>query len=169
MKGDDTASMKSSLELDEEIRTTVKAYSASILRCAYAYVKNHSDAEDIAQDVLISYMQKAPVFQDEAHKRAWLIRVTSNKCKDLLKSNWKKRTVELSDDLSYLPEEFSSLLTYVLSLDEKYRIPIHLFYYEGCTMDQIADILDCNTATVGTWLARGRKLLKTMMGDDFFE
>jgi len=161
--------MKFSFELNEEIGAIVKTYSASILRFAYAYVRNHSDAEDIAQDVFVSYMQKAPAFYDEAHRKAWLIRVTGNKCKDLLKSNWKKRTATLPDDLGYLPEESSSILAYVLALDEKYRIPIHLFYYEGYTIGQIAGVLECNAATVGTWLARGRKRLKTMIGDDFFE
>lgn len=161
--------MKSSLELDEEIKVIIKTYGASILRLAYSYVKNHSDAEDIAQDVLVSYTKKEPVFDDEVRKKAWLMRVTSNKCKDLLRSNWKKRVVALPDDLSYLPEESSGLLAYVLALDEKYRIPIHLFYYEGYTIEQIAGILDCNATTVGTWLARGRKLLKTKIGDDFFE
>lgn len=161
--------MKSSLELNEEIKKIFKTYSASILRLAYSYVKNHSDAEDIAQNVLISYMEKAPAFLDEHHKKAWLMRVTSNKCKDLQRSSWKKRTAAVPDDLSYLPDEASGLLYNVLELDEKYRIPIHLFYYEGYTIAEIADILNCNTATVGTWLARGRKLLKTMIGDDFFE
>ena len=161
--------MKSSLALDEEINTIIKTYSASILRLAFSYVKNHSDAEDIAQNVLISYMEKCPVFLNEAHKKAWIMRVTINKCKDILRSNWKKRTSTLSDDLSYLSEESSNLLTYVLGLDEKYRIPIHLFYYEGYTIAQIAALLNCNAATVGTWLARGRKLLKTKIGDDSFE
>jgi RNA polymerase sigma factor (sigma-70 family) len=161
--------MKSSLELDEEIKMIVNAYGASILRFAYSYVKNHSDAEDIAQDVLVSYIKKAPVFEDEARKKAWLMRVTGNKCKDLLRSSWRKRIVALPDDLSYLPGESSCLIAHVLELDEKYRIPIHLFYYEGYTIAQIAGILDCKEATVGTWLDRGRKLIKTKMGDDFFE
>ena len=161
--------MKSSLTLDEDINTIINTYSASILRLAYSYVKNHSDAEDIAQNVLISYMEKSPVFLNEAHKKAWIMRVTSNKCKDMLRSNWKRRISTLPDDISYLSEESSGLLTHVLKLDEKYRIPIHLFYYEGYTISQIADVLDCNAATVGTWLARGRKLLKSMIGDDSFE
>ena len=161
--------MKPSLELDEEIKKIYKTYSASILRLTYSYVKNHSDAEDIAQNVLISYMEKAPAFLNDDHKKSWLMRVTSNKCKDLLRSSWKKRTTFFPDDLSYLPDEASGLLYKVLELDEKYRIPIHLFYYEGYTIAEIADILDCNAATIGTWLARGRKLLKTMIGDDFFE
>jgi len=161
--------MELSAEANDAISIIVHTYSTSVLRFAYSYVKNRPDAEDIAQDVFITYMQKAPQFDHELKRKAWLMSVTSNKCKDYLKSSWKKRTTSLPDNLGYMPKESSALLIYVLNLDEKYRIPIHLFYYEGYSIDEIAVITGNKPATVGTWLARGRMLLKTMIGDDFCE
>jgi len=161
--------MELSAESSDEISIIVHTYSTSVLRFAYSYVKNRPDAEDIAQDVFITYMQKAPPFDHELQRKAWLMSVTSNKCKDYLKSNWKKRTASMPDNLGYMPKESSALLIYVLNLDEKYRIPIHLFYYEGYSIEEIAVITGNKPATVGTWLARGRMLLKTMIGDDFCE
>lgn len=156
-----------SSESDEAVSLIVQTYSASVLRFAYSYVKNHSDAEDIAQDVFITYIQKAPHFDHELKRKAWIMSVTCNKCKDYLKSGWKKRTTSLPDNLGFMPTEKSALLIYVLNLDEKYRIPIHLFYYEGYSIEEIAIITGNKPATVGTWLSRGRMLLKTMIGDDY--
>ena len=161
--------MESSNDHYESINRTIHTYSASILRFAYSYVKNRSDAEDIAQDVLVTFIQKAPVFENEAHEKSWIMKVTSNKCKDFLGSFWKKRMSDIPEDFaSPVPKE-SSLLFYVFKLDEKYRTPVHLFYYEGYSIIEIAEITGKKPATVGTRLARARALLKSMIGDDLFE
>jgi len=76
---------------------------------------------------------------------------------------------ELTDDFSYMPRENADLIRFVLSLEKKYRIPIHLHYYEGYSIEEISRLMDVNAATVGTWLARGRKKLKDMIGDDYYE
>jgi RNA polymerase sigma-70 factor (ECF subfamily) len=160
--------MRTSVKADE-INAVIQQYSPGILRLAYAYCKTTADAEDIAQDVLIAYFQKAPVFHDERQRKAWILCVTANKCKDFLKSSWKKSVISLPDDLGYLPEEESGLLSCVLSLDEKYRIPIHLFYYEGYSIAEIARITHCSEGTAGSRLARARKLLKDQIGDELYE
>ena len=161
--------MESSTDHSESINRTIHTYSASILRFAYSYVKNRSDAEDIAQDVLVTFLQKAPVFENDAHEKSWIMKVTCNKCKDFLGSFWKKRMSDIPEDLaSPVPKE-SSLLFYVFQLDEKYRTPVHLFYYEGYSIIEIAEITGKKPATVGTRLARARALLKSMIGDDLFE
>lgn len=97
------------------------------------------------------------------------MKVTANKCKTLLSSVWKKRVTEISDDLLYMPHENAGLLRFVLSLEKKYRIPIHLHYYEGYSIEEISRLMDIKVATVGTWLARGRKKLKDMIGDDYYD
>jgi RNA polymerase sigma factor, sigma-70 family len=160
--------MHSSYELNEEIRHTVSEYSPAILRLAFAYLKSRADAEDIAQEVFIAYMVSRPRFDTEAKKKAWLMRVTANKCKNVLKSGWRRRVEAIAEELGDMPGDDGNLLEYVLGLDEKYRIPIHLHYYEGYSIAEIAQLTDTKAATVGTWLARGRSLLKTMIGDDFF-
>lgn len=161
--------MKSPADQSEAISIIVHTYSTSVLRFAYSYVKNRSDAEDIAQDVFITYIQKAPDFDHEMQRKAWIMSVTSNKCKDYLKSSWKKRVTSMPENLGYLPREESTLISYVYSLDEKYRIPIHLYYFEGYSVEEIARITGNKSATVATWLSRGRALLKTKIGDDFCE
>ncbi len=156
-------------EYEEMINETVKTYSASILRFAFSYVRNHFDAEDIAQDVFVALIQSVPHFDNEQQKKSWLMKVTSNKSKDILRSSWRKRTTTLPDELSHISKGESDLLCYVLSLDTKYRIPIHLFYYEGYSIEEIAELIGKNRATVGTWLSRGRAKLRIKIGDDFFE
>lgn len=153
------------IEQPKGIKDMVRMYSASIMRLAFAYLKNRADAEDIAQEVFIAYLHKAPRFDSEAKKKAWMLKVTANKCKNMLKSAWNRRT-EIPEDLCYMPEEEALLVSALLNLDEKYRIPIHLYYYEGYAISEIAKLLGARDATVGTWLARGRSLLKTVLEDD---
>lgn len=148
----------------ERIRQLVDTYSRSLRALAFTYLRNMEDAEDVAQEVFFQYLRGAPEFQDGEHEKAWLIRVTVNRCKNQLKSGWLRFRRPMPDDLSYLMEEESELIRAVMALDEKYRLPIHLHYYEGYAIREIAGILGEKPATVGTRLARGRELLKGMMG-----
>ena len=145
---------------NERIRHLVDGYSRSLHRLAFTYLKNTQDAEDVAQEVFLKYLKSAPEFQNVEHEKAWLIRVTINRCKNLLKSRWWRSRRPLPDDLSYLMEEESGLIQWVMALDEKYRLPIHLHYYEGYAIKEIARILGEKPATIGTRLARGRELLR---------
>jgi RNA polymerase sigma factor (sigma-70 family) len=153
----------------DDIKDTVYNFSPSILRLAFAYVKNRADAEDIAQEVFIAYVRKKPRFETESKKKSWLLLVTANMCKNHLKSGWRKHVEPVAEDFGGISEEDKDILSYVFSLEDKYRIPIHLHYYEGYSIAEIALITGSNPATVGTWLARGRSRLKTMIGDDFNE
>lgn len=121
--------------LNEFVRCAVEKYSKTVAKTAFAYLKNTADAEDVTQEVFLTLMQKAPAFESEEHLKAWLIRVTIN------------------------------LLAAVLSLDVKYRLPIHLYYYEGYSIKEIAEILGERATTIGTRLARGRKILKDILKD----
>jgi len=151
-----------------ELTEVVEIYGPSIFRYAFAYLKNRQDAEDITQEVLCVYLYKAPAFESDEKRKHWLLRVTGNRCKNLLKSAWRRKTVALPEDIPAPSEETGDLLRYVLSLDEKYRIPLHLYYYEGYAIAEIAGLLHRSPATVGTWLARGRALLRSVIGDDNF-
>jgi RNA polymerase sigma-70 factor (ECF subfamily) len=153
-----------SFELNESVRRALDLYSQSLIKIAFAYLKNIADAEEVAQDVFLAYLQKRPVFASGEHEKAWLIRTTINKSKNMLKAGWFRSRNPVPEDLSYLPKEESEVLQAVLALDKKYRIPIHLHYYEGYSIQEIATILQAKPATVGTWLARGRLLLKEKIG-----
>ncbi len=152
--------MNYSFDIDEKVQALVVNYSKTITRVAFTYLKNISDAEDISQEVFLTYLRTQPIFQSVEHEKAWLIRITINKCKNHLKSPWFRNIFPVPEDLSYLPKEEDEALAAVLALDRKYRIPIHLHYYEGYTIEEIAEILDSKVGTVSSWLSRGRKILK---------
>lgn len=156
--------MERQMSRKERIRQLVDRYSRSLHALAFTYLRNTQDAEDAVQEVFLQYLKAAPEFRDGEHEKAWLIRVMINRCKNELRSGWWRLRRPLTDDLSYLEEAESDLLRSVLALEEKYRLPIHLHYYEGYAIKEIAGILGEKPATVGTRLARGRELLKGMMG-----
>ena len=148
------------------MRQTIQLYAAPLVRLAMAYVKNQADAEDIVQEVFVTRWRKPPVLKDGAQERAWLTRVTINRCKDHLRACRRRQTVPLTDDLSALPSEDSDLLHALWALDIKYRLPLYLFYFDDYTIAEIAALLRAKPSTVGTWLQRGRELLKNELGDD---
>lgn len=152
--------MNYSFGTDEYIQHVLNKYSSMLIRLAFTYTKNVTDAEDVVQDVYVNLIQRGMGFESEEHEKAWLIRVTINKCKNRLKSAWNRCNIPLNEDISYLPEEESEVLTTVLNLPVKYRTIIHLFYYENYSIKEISKMLKRSPGTVGTWLARGRKLLK---------
>lgn len=156
-------------ELNEHIRQAVSTHMQSIVRTAFAYVRNIQDAEDIAQETFLSYLQQGEPFASPEHEKAWLLRVCMNKSKNQLKSGWQKSRNPLPEDLAVLLPEENTVLLAVLSLKEKYRMPVHLYYYEGYTIAEIAQILSLPGATVGTRLARARTLLKKQLGGAFDE
>lgn len=153
---------------DEYINRIVKAYSDSLLKTAFAILKSTADAEDVVQEVFIKLIIKQPEFNDKEHEKAWLLRVTINLSRNLLKSSSRK-TLPLTEDLPFSDNESYELLSIVLSLPERYRTVIHLHYYEGYSIKEIAAITKQPAATVGTQLARGRKMLEKMLKGDYAE
>jgi RNA polymerase sigma-70 factor (ECF subfamily) len=155
---------------DKYIHRIVTQYSDCIVKLSYTYVKNICDAEDVAQDVFMSLIKRNKPFESEEHEKAWLLRTAVNKSRNYLKSGWVKRTVSAEEigkenipaENEYIGEE-SEVMEAVLSLPEKYRVPIHLFYYGGYSINEIAGIMRKKPATVGTLLARGREKLKAVM------
>lgn len=153
---------------DEYIRSVLEKYSSCVVKLSYTYVQNICDAEDVAQDVFLALIKRNKPFDSEEHEKAWLLRTAINKSRNYLKSGWVKRTVSLEDSGEAVEDdvsggEESEVLEAVLALPEKYRTPIHLFYYDGYSINEIAEILHKKPATVGTLLARGRERLKAMM------
>ena len=152
---------------DDYIRRVLETYSAALIRLCYTYLKNKEDAEDTAQEVFLELMQQGREFDDPDYERAWLMRTAVNKCKNLLRSGWIKKTVPLEDNQAEYDKEIESFESpvsrAVMELPEKYRTVIHLFYVSGFSIKEISYITGTNPATVGTHLARGRELLKTAL------
>lgn len=152
---------------DGYIRYVLDTYSQTLIRLAYTYVRNVCDAEDITQDVFVALLKRGKPFESSEHEKAWLLRTTVNKSKNFLKSSRLKSTIPLEriecSDADNSMEEKNQVMEAVLSLPEKYRTVIHLFYYNGYSINEISAAVGKKPATVGTLLARGRDLLKDMM------
>ena len=145
----------------------VEQYQAMVYRMAFHYFGNTHDAEDITQEVFLRLYRQERIFEEE-HLRRWLMRVTVNRCKDVLKSPWRKRRVEF-DALAMEPvfdrTEQRELYREVMALSEKYRTVLNLYYYEELSTREIAELLDLQQTAVTTRLSRARKLLKDRLGE----
>ena len=148
-----------------EVERLVDTYSDLILRLSYSYLKSTEDAKDICQTVFLKLLEKPRTFASPEHERAWIIRTAANICKDVLKSHWRRTTVDMdaAGDVPAPQAEEGSLLAAVGLLPPKYRAVIYLYYYEGYAAKEIAQMLGENPATVSTRLNRGRAKLKTML------
>lgn len=143
-------------------------YGDIILRVAYSYLHNMSDAEDILQDTLIQVLKSNPVFENAAHEKAWLIRVATNLSKNKINYNKLRDTDELNDELvADGREDLSFIWEAVKQLPERFREVIHLFYQEGYSTKDIADILNRNESTVRSDLKRGRDQLKLVLKEAY--
>lgn len=134
-------------------------YSDMVYRLAFARVKNKYDADDVLQDVFLRFIKHSEKVTNEEHAKALLIRITINCSKSMLSSSWFKKTEPLSENLSVSQPE-SDTLDAVLRLPKKYRTVIHLHYYMGYSVDEIAEILNTKSSTVKSQLHRARKQLK---------
>lgn len=158
--------------IDRQAERLLDTYGNSILRYAYSYLHNRSDAEEVLQDTLLQFLKTAPVLESAQHEKAWLLRVAANLSKNRIDYNAHRRTDELNDELvAEQREDLSFVWDAVKALPVKYREVIHLFYHEGYSTAQIAAILKLNEATVHSHLHRGREKLKELLkeGYDFEE
>ncbi len=151
-----------------DLERAITRYGHRVQSLAYVYLKNRHDAEDVAQEVFLTYYKKAPQFLTADKEKGWLMTVTANKCKSLLRRKHRSE-LPLPEDLCYLPPEENRVLLAVLSLEEKYRLPIHLHYYEGWSMEEIGKLLHARPGTVGSWLSRAREKLRKELEEDYFE
>ena len=154
---------------EEEAARAIERYGDMVRRLCLVHLKNPADTEDIFQNVFLKYVLSPVVFESPEHEKAWLIRVTINACRDLVKSFFRSRTVpleELLDQPAPLLEEHREVLEAVLALPRKYRDAVYLHYYEGYTAAEIGKLLGKNTNTVYTLLTRAREQLRETLGGD---
>ena len=144
----------------DEFETAYDTYSAAVYRLALVYLGRPADAEDVTQETFVRLLCRAPAFADEEHRRRWLLRVAANLCRDQLRGFWRKRVTELEDVLPAAPAEEREAARAMMALPEQYRLPIHLHYYEGYSVAEIAGILKLGQSAVKMRLKRGREMLK---------
>lgn len=157
---------------EQEARRAIERYGNTVRRLCMMHLKNHADTEDIFQTVFLKYVLSSVSFESDEHEKAWLIRVTINACKDLLKSVFRSRTVSLDqllDQPAPMPPDHREVLEAVLALPKKYRDVVYLHYYEDYTAPEISKILGKNVNTVYTLLTRARQLLRDQLGGEDLE
>ena len=154
---------------EQEVNDAIERYADTVRRICMVHLKNHADTEDIFQTVFLKYALSGTRFESQEHERAWLIRVTINACRDLLRSLWRRRTVALDDIVecaAELPPEHAEVLEAVLALPERYLDAVYLHYYEGYSAADTARLLRRNVNTVYTLLSRARQLLREKLGGE---
>lgn len=152
-----------------DYETVVNQNIDIVYRTALSYCKNTYDAEEVVQNTFAKFLQTDTTFQDETHIRKWLVRVAVNECKNMWKSFWRKNVSSI-DDLNFEPEykekESKKLLDEVFKLPPKYRIVIHLYYYEGYSVKEIASLLNISISNVQIRLMRARNKLKNQIEEE---
>ncbi len=154
---------------EQEVSRAVEQYADMVRRLCMIHLKNHADTEDIFQTVFLKYALSSVLFESAEHEKAWILRVTVNACKDLLKSFFRSRTVSLDDIMeqpAVMPQDHREVLEAVLSLPAKYKDAVYLHYYEGYTAPEISRILGKNVNTVYTILNRSKQLLREKLGGE---
>ena len=157
-------------ERNRQAERLLDTYGSHILRLAYSYLHNSGDAEDVLQDTLIQFLRTKPVFESGTQEKAWLLRVAANCAQDLFRAPWRKRErpIEEAERVpapGQVPEP-GGVLEAVLSLPESYRLPVHLFYYEGLSIREIAGVLGKREGAVRTSLTRARALLRDKLKEE---
>ena len=151
---------------DEDISNTIEKYGDMVRRISFLYFNNRVDVEDVFQEVFLQYFLNIEKIKDEEHKKAWLCRVTFNKCNDLSKSFWRRKVVSLDQiEVPFETEQQSELITAVLKLRGDYKDIIYMHYYEGYTIPEIAEILNKNINSVYSLLRRAKAKLKKELGE----
>lgn len=179
MKGGDTvffalvpSENKNDLHLHQEINRLMKQYGDDVLRIAYLYVKDYQRAEDIYQEVFLRVYKQYGNFQGKSSEKTWIIRITINLCKDMLRSFWLRRMMPFRKQTETLPadgdfterivasSEHRQLFQAVLHLKPVFREVVLLYYYQEFRTQEIASILGISEGTVRSRLHRAREILR---------
>lgn len=153
---------------DGDIERILQDYGDMLYRLCLILLKSESDAEDMIQETIIKYHQKSPVFENSEHEKAWLIRVATNKCHDLLR--FRVRHPQMDEDaiekIVYDTND-SGILEALTQVPEKYRLVLTLYYIEEYSMQDIAAIIHRSVSAVKMRLQRGRKLLEEIYRKEY--
>lgn len=154
----------------QPVQQLIQCYQNSLYAAAFNICQNQMDAEDVVQEAFVQYYTTKKEFENEQHIKAWLIRIVINKAKNITHTFWRKNKCALEDymeTLSFPDSSSRNLFEEVMKLPDKYRIVIHLFYYEEYSVREIADILKLSESNVKVRLSRGRALLKASLKEEW--
>jgi RNA polymerase sigma-70 factor (ECF subfamily) len=154
------------LRTNEELSQIYNRHVKTVYNVCFMFMKNRHDTEDMVQNTFIRLMKTGTQFQNQEHEKAWLIRTATNLCKDHYRSWWVNKTVDIdlvADVAVEPPFVIDETLKRVMSLPQKYKTVVYLYYYEGYSTVEIAKTLRKNESTVRSYLYTGRRLLKIEM------
>ena len=151
----------------EYIEQLIEEYGDMVFRLAISRVKSKEEAEDVFQEVFIKIYEKMPEFVSKEHEKYWIIRVTINLSKNILKSSWHRKVLPLDSEIKFEDKEERDVYFEVLRLPLKYRTILQLYYYESFKIDEIAEILKISPNTAKTRLRRAREKLKINLKGGF--
>lgn len=158
---------------DESIESIIQRYKGTVYSVALSYTKNRDDADDIFQEVFLIYFKNHPPFNDEEHRKAWLIRTTINCAKRVVDSTYRKRTIPMDEmdegSFQFQSKEENAVYLAMQALPEKYRTVLHLFYFEDMPVEQVARVLGSKSSTIKVQLMRGRELMKKTLKEVGYE
>lgn len=144
-------------------------YKDDVYRLAVSYTHSVHDAEDVCQTVFLKLMEQSGITPGK--EKAWLMQVAANQCRSLLRSVWRKRTEPLDEEAEEILSEqpvLQGIWESIRKLKPKYRIVVYLFYYEGYTVKEIADILHISGTAVTTRLSRARQVLEAELREEVY-
>lgn len=167
-KSEGMLSVDTTVSHEERLTYVMNEYGDHVLRLAYSYLYNMSDAEDIVQDTFIKYLKNETVFENENHEKFWLLKVCANLSKNKISYNKIRDFDELEENLiEDGREDLSFVWEAVKMLPDKYRQTIHLYYYENYSTREISKILVQNESTIRSYLYRGRQILKDILKENY--
>lgn len=154
----------------QPVQELAASYQGSLFAAAFNVCRNAQDAEDVVQDTFVQYYTRKKEFESEQHIRAWLMRVAVNKAKNINRTFWRRNKISIEDYMETLVFETpaaETLFETVMQLPDKYRIVIHLYYYEEYAVREIAQILKLSESNVKIRLSRGRAMLKETLKEEW--
>lgn len=150
---------------EKEFCAYAEKYIDTVYRVAFSMLKNPHDADDVTQDTFLKLYTSSGKFQSDAHVKNWLIKVSVNSCKNIFWAKWRnsENIDDYAERLRFESQEESELFCAVNALDRKYRIVVHLYYFEGYSTKEIAQLLSTSENTVSSRLHRARGMLRKLM------
>ncbi len=149
------------MDIEKDIREVVIKFSDMLYKICLVILCNEQDVQDAIQETLCKYLEKEPVFRDEEHEKAWLIKVATNICRDMIRFRVRHPKVPIDEveNILVAPEQRQTLKE-LLELPVRHKTVIYLHYVEGYSVKEISDILGITESAVKSRLLRGRKQMR---------
>lgn len=148
----------------QNISELFERYRDDVYRLAVSFTQNRQEAEDVCQTVFLKLLEQRNI--EPGKEKNWLMQVTANQCRSLLRSSWWKKTAPMENAQIAQYPQTNEVLDSVLVLPPKYRVVVYLHYYEGMSAKEISKLLRISPSTVTTRLSRARMMLKESLKED---